>query len=85
MQTRLPAHRNQPVTAAKLYDLVNDIGESKDLAAAKPDEVRKLQAQWDKWNATLVKPLWGNGKSDNDGPEPGAPSKKNKLKDGNMP
>ena len=30
---------------------------------------------WDAWNATLVKPLWGGGRSDNDGPEPGAPEK----------
>jgi arylsulfatase A-like enzyme len=73
--------RNQPVTDAKLYQLANDIGETKDLAAAMPDKVKELQSKWDAWNATLVRALWGNGKSDDDGAEPGAPSKKgNKAK-----
>ena len=39
-----------------------------------PDKVNELQSKWDAWNATLVKPLWGNGKSDDDGAEPGAPA-----------
>jgi hypothetical protein len=63
------------VTDAKLYNLADDIGETKDLAAALPDKVQELQAKWDAWNATLVRPLWGNGKSDDDGDEPGAPGK----------
>jgi arylsulfatase A-like enzyme len=74
----LSGARNQPVTAAKLYRLSDDIGESKDLAAALPDKLQELQAQWDAWNATLVPPLWGGGRRDNDGPEPGAPAKKRK-------
>ena len=76
----LTGGRNQPVTAAKLYDLARDMGETKDLAAAQPDKVRDLQSRWEAWNATLVKPLWGNGKSDNDGAEPGAPAKKKRKK-----
>jgi len=78
----LTGGRNQPVTAAKLYNLAADIHEDKDLAATMPDKAKELQAKWDAWNATLVKPLWGGGKSDNDGPEPGAPEKK-KRKGGN--
>ena len=42
-----------------LYDLATDIGESKDLAAEKPeirDELAKAYAAWD---AQLAKPLWG--------------------------
>jgi arylsulfatase A-like enzyme len=75
--------RKQPVTAAKLYQLADDIGETKDLAAAMPDKVKELQAKWDTWNATLVRPLWGNGNTDDDGAEPGAPAKKgNKAKQG---
>jgi arylsulfatase A-like enzyme len=70
--------RNQPVTAAKLYRLSADSGEAKDLAAAMPDKVQELQAKWDAWDATLVKPLWGGGKADNEGAEPGAPAKKRK-------
>jgi arylsulfatase A-like enzyme len=63
--------RNQPVTAARLYRLTDDIGEAKDLAAAMPDKVRELQSQWDAWNATLTEPLWGGGKVDKDGAKPG--------------
>ena len=74
----LTGARNQPVTAAKLYNLASDIGEAKDLAAAMPDKVKELQSKWDAWNATLVKPLWGGGKGDSDGAEPGAPVKKRK-------
>jgi hypothetical protein len=74
----LTGARNQPVTAAKLYRLSDDIGETKDLAAAMPDKRRELQARWDAWNATLVPPLWGGGRRDNDGAEPGAPAKKRK-------
>ena len=70
----------QGVTAAKLYRLSDDIGESKDLAAAMPDKVHDLQTKWDTWNATLVKPLWGGGRGDSDGAEPGAPAKAKKRK-----
>ncbi|MEQ2005443.1 MAG: sulfatase-like hydrolase/transferase [Limisphaerales bacterium] len=72
--------RGEPVSAAKLYNLREDIGETKDLAAAQPDKVKELQGKWDEWNKANVKPLWGGGKADNDGPEPGAPAKKGKKK-----
>ena len=35
----------------ELYDLVDDIGESKDLAGSQPEKVKELQALWDRWNA----------------------------------
>ena len=70
----------QPVTAPKLYNLAADIGETKDLAADHPDKLKELQSQWDTWNATLVKPLWGGGKTDSDGREPGAPAKGKRKK-----
>ncbi|MGH9847993.1 MAG: sulfatase-like hydrolase/transferase, partial [Blastocatellia bacterium] len=63
--------RGQPVSGAKLYNLATDIGETMDLAAAHPGKVKELQAKWDAWNATLVKPLWGAGA----GAKPGAPTK----------
>ncbi|QDU30065.1 Arylsulfatase precursor [Anatilimnocola aggregata] len=52
---------NLPKTTskAKLYNLKDDIGETKDLAAEMPEKVRELQAKWDAWNAELAKPLWG--------------------------
>jgi arylsulfatase A-like enzyme len=67
--------RRQPVTSARLYRLSDDIGETKDLAAAMPDRVKELQTKWNRWNATLAKPLWGDDKSDNDGAEPGSGGK----------
>jgi arylsulfatase A-like enzyme len=69
----LSGARNQPVTAAKLYCLSTDIGETKDLAATMPEKVKELQAQWDAWNATLVAPLWGGGKAARATTAPAAP------------
>ncbi len=51
----------QPVTAPKLYNLADDIGETKDLAAAMPEKVQALQSKWDEWNKGNVEPLWGSG------------------------
>ncbi len=76
----LTGKRGQPVTAAKLYNLAKDIGETKDLAAEQPEKVKELQAKWDAWNASNVKPAWGNDGQDSDGAEPGAGGKK-KRKD----
>lgn len=47
------------VTKYKLYNLAEDIGESHDLAADKPDKVQELETLWKKWDAELAKPLWG--------------------------
>ena len=73
------AGKKAPVSAAKLYDLANNLHEDKDLAAERPDKVKELQARWDEWNQANVKPLWGSGGGDNDGPEPGV-TKKGKKK-----
>lgn len=76
----LAAGRKASPSPLKLYNLRDDLGETKDLAAAQPDKVKELQALWNTWNTANVKPLWGGGKADNDGPEPGAPAKKGKKK-----
>jgi arylsulfatase A-like enzyme len=55
----LTGARNQGVTAAKLYNLRTDPGESKDLSGEWPDRVKELQAKWDTWNAGNIEPLWG--------------------------
>ncbi len=47
------------LTKYKLYNLADDLGESHDLAADKPDKVKELEALWKKWDAELAKPLWG--------------------------
>jgi hypothetical protein len=44
-----------------------------------PEKAKELQARWDEWNKSNVKPLWGAGATDNDGPEPGV-TKKGKKK-----
>ena len=41
-----------------LYDLSNDIGEKKDLAAAHPEIVEQLKKEFDKWEAQMKEPLW---------------------------
>ena len=70
----------QPVTATKLYRLSDDFGEAKDLAAAMPEKAKELQAKWDAWNATLVKPLWGGGRTGSDGAKSGAAKAKKRNK-----
>lgn len=51
--------RHNQGTELELYNLTQDIGESKNLAASLPDKVKELNTAWAKWNSTLVKPLWG--------------------------
>lgn len=45
-----------PGHAPELFDLAADIGETNDLAAARPDKRKELQARWDEWNAQLAPP-----------------------------
>jgi arylsulfatase A-like enzyme len=56
-----------------LYNLKDDIGEAKDLAAAEPAKAKELKALWDKWNAEQKDPLWLAPKAN--------PKKKNPKKD----
>lgn len=65
----LSGGRNQGVSAAKLYNLRDDIGETKDLAASQPDKVKELQSQWDRWNSGNIPPGTTEG-------NPAAPVKK---------
>jgi arylsulfatase A-like enzyme len=68
---------HQPIAGPKLYNLAKDIGEANDLYSTMPEKASDLQTRWDVWNATLMKPLWGFGKSDSDG-DPGEKKKKKK-------
>ena len=63
-----------------LYNLKDDLHETKDLSAEMPDKVKELQAKWDEWNKSNVPPLWGSGKGDGDGGEPGTPGKRKRNK-----
>ncbi|MBM3740172.1 MAG: sulfatase [Acidobacteria bacterium] len=42
----------------ELYDLDTDPGESRNLAGAQPGVLAELETAREKWNTTLVKPLW---------------------------
>lgn len=70
--------RGAPVTGPRLYNLREDIGETKDLAGAMPEKVKELQARWETWNKDNVAPLWG-GREKGDG-EGGGKKKKKKNK-----
>jgi arylsulfatase A-like enzyme len=71
---------NQGVTAARLYNLARDPGETEDLAAAMPDKLKALQSKWEAWNTANVKPLWGGGNSSSVGNEPGAAKGRKKVR-----
>jgi arylsulfatase A-like enzyme len=43
---------------AGLYNLAEDIGETRNRAAERPDKVRELGDSWREWNRQLAKPLW---------------------------
>lgn len=68
------------ISPARLYNLANDIGEATDLAGSQPVKLKELQSMWDAWNATLAEPLWGSGKVDSDGAEPGRSGRVRKRK-----
>lgn len=46
------------LSEAGLYNLAEDIGETRDRAAERPDKVKELSDLWQQWNRQLAKPLW---------------------------
>jgi arylsulfatase A-like enzyme len=42
----------------QLFNLREDIGQTKDLAAAQPERVRAMQTAWDEWNRGNVPATW---------------------------
>jgi arylsulfatase A-like enzyme len=42
----------------QLYNLAQDIGETKDVAAEHADTVAELMKAWEKWNSELMAPRW---------------------------
>ncbi len=42
----------------QLYDLTQDISETRNLAPQEPARVQKMSALWDKWNDEQIEPLW---------------------------
>lgn len=49
-------------TGVHLYNLKDDIGESKNLAADRPEVLREMQKAWTEWDRGNIAPLWGGGK-----------------------
>ena len=46
------------LSSAELFNLAEDISETKNLAVARPDKVKELSDVWQRWNGQLAKPLW---------------------------
>lgn len=51
--------RHNQSSDMELYNLAQDISESKDLASAQAEKVKEMKSAWDKWNSTLEEPRWG--------------------------
>ncbi|MBL9117412.1 MAG: sulfatase-like hydrolase/transferase [Verrucomicrobiaceae bacterium] len=60
----------------QLYDLSQDINESNDLAASKPELVKEMEAAWNEWNRSNTTPLWPG--TPNEDPDNGKKSTTNK-------
>ena len=45
-----------PEFTPQLYNLTSDIGESQDLATAKPEVLQELHTAWQAWNQTMPPP-----------------------------
>ena len=48
------------LSGAELYNLKDDIGETRNLAAARPEKVKELVADWQRWNKDLGQPRWSS-------------------------
>ena len=46
------------VTKPMLFNLAEDVGETKDLADKNPEKVKTLKMAWEGWNKELAKPIW---------------------------
>jgi hypothetical protein len=58
----------------ELYDLIKDPGESKDLAAEKPEVVAKMKPVLEAWQDSVVKSLAGGDYPGGLAPAPAAPA-----------
>ena len=47
------------LSGAELFNLAEDVGEGKNLAAARPEKVKELSDRWQAWNKQLMNPRWG--------------------------
>ncbi len=55
---------NTPAEGTQLFDLSKDVGEQKDLAAERPEEVKRLRETYDQWNAQNEQPRWRDARDE---------------------
>jgi arylsulfatase A-like enzyme len=60
---RSNAGAKTPLSPFRLYNLSEDIGETRDRAADDPDKAKELLAAWEDWSRQLARPLWGPGRA----------------------
>lgn len=77
---KLCANNIDGVKDVKLFNLKDDIGEANDLRGSKPEQVKELQALWDKWSAAQAKPSWEPRAGAK--PKRNSPSRKRASQDG---
>lgn len=46
------------ITSPMLFNLADDLGETKNMAAQQPDKVKALRAAWEAWNKEMAQPVW---------------------------
>ncbi len=51
--------KNRPDPRPKLFRIAKDKCEKTDLFDKRPDVVKRLKADYDKWSAEMIKPQWG--------------------------
>jgi arylsulfatase A-like enzyme len=56
------------LSEAGLYNVAEDIGETRNRAAERPDKVEELAALWQRWNRELAEPSWKPGGSSQSAP-----------------
>jgi arylsulfatase A-like enzyme len=49
------------VVGPRLYNLRDDIGQTKDLSAAQAERAQQMLQTWERWSAAQARPLWGAG------------------------
>jgi hypothetical protein len=65
------ADTSQPdLSGVQLFNVTEDIGETRDLAAIHPEKVKELSADWLRWSTQMAKPLWGPGAGPRGGKRP---------------
>jgi len=56
-----PASPTPPLSPFRLYNLADDLGETRDRSGDRPEKAKELLAAWEDWDRQLARPLWGPG------------------------